>query len=280
MTDEQIEEEVQEEVAEEQPQDEVEAQETEETQEEEVQETEDDSQELWRQAIPELANGFAELQPGTRERILLTKLAEARTAAAQAGSPNQETESADQEVSSPQFEKIPDFDTDAATQALAVHLDEDGAKALVGVLGSRDNVGKEHLSRQAYAVSELLDAVLKQGEQINRGLVVPNVLRKLVPSGDRPGSGQVPGATESDILEAQRLLASGEVSSPKMALQVAVFTRTPQSKPANPKRKAGAIRAGKQSGSPGSAPAQSTKIPQTQEDIADTLRAMFPAKKE
>ena len=185
----------------------VETEETEEVQEEITEENVVDEELLarWKQVAPELVDGLDELAPETQVKFLLNRLAASQQEKSATGDTSKDTPTNTQAPGQPSTAGN-NFDRDENLQKMGTAFAEGDGTEFVRLLDEHD----KQLART------MMDALNAQDVNIT-ALRLPSQLRQAM--------ADVPGAQESDIGHAARLIDNGDVANHKMALMLAVADR-------------------------------------------------------
>jgi len=228
----------------------------------------DENQEMWSKAVPDLADEYESLDPDTRQRILLKRLAAQSAGEATGVDTSKDTSTDDdtQKPSRPPVPKIPQVDLTKLHDAFAKSFDEgDPAPAVAEIAKAMEYVnGVAQLAFQAQ--QEVGESLAAMGGRLDE-FSLPTQFQMAMP--------QVPGAKDGDMASAKELLRSGEAKNPVTALKLAVFNRqmelgSAKGKPSPSdaaKRKARSIRASRESGGGVSDGVPVKRIPETDAEM-------------
>ena len=169
---------------------------------------------LWNDALPELAGSRDSLTPEARDKLLLKRLAalsQSRpTTGDQAEGPSP---TAGTEAEAPLVAELPTIDAQAQQAAIESAMENGDGVALAKVF-TEQRAYVEGLGRLVHgSLKDQDEAIGALGTEVR----MPGQMREALPN--------VRGASEADMLAAMKLLASGEVKSPEVALKVATFNR-------------------------------------------------------
>ena len=226
---------------------------------------------LWNETLPELAGSRGELTPETREQLLITRLAaqpqSTPTTGDQAEGPSP---TAGTDAGAPPVPELPTIDAQAQQAAIESAMENGDGVALAKVFADQ-RAYVEELGRLVHgSLRDQDQAIGALGQEVR----MPTEMREALPN--------VRGANEADLKAAMKLLTSGEVKSPEVALKVATFNRQSELAAAEEprvsaseaaRRKAQGLAASRLAGGSvrGSQPARQ-RIPVTQQQHAEDMR--------
>ena len=183
---------------------------------EETQDESAEADEAWDKLFPELAGRRGEMSPEAREDYLRGQVAVARQRESQPGDGQSAVEAPDKTDGPPPLEAPPGQDLEALTEGIRKAMEDGDAAGLAQIVsGSAQWSGKvgglvvKSLNESSKRIEEL--------EKALRGVTVPGKLKGEIPN--------VPDADDNDIAAAEQILDSGEATTPRAALALAVSNR-------------------------------------------------------
>jgi len=217
-----------------------------------------EAQSLWRQVAPDLAEHIQDLTPEAREEILLKRLA-AKDEGKPAKGDEAKGDVADGRVQSrrPSAVEVPQFNVDELVDSAKNAIDTGDSEAW----GRNVRKTFDSLTKLAILVHEANSELQAKMNEMYDEAIRPSRIRKVLPD--------VKGATDGDIASAERIYDSGEATTPKAALSLAVFRRQQDisaSRKAGAERRSAGIAAGKTSAGPRVAGQPMGRIPRTPEE--------------
>ncbi len=239
--------------------------------EEEIDEMAEAQREQWRLQVPELADAFDDLTPEARETVRKWRLAAQQGVEAQGGGGDRgPAAQSGAETPTPPVPGPPRLDVDSLKRRLSAEFGEDGASAVMEAITPTIEYANNVVGLMGPVLVELEERL----KGLERGLSetkLPLELRQLV--------AQTPGAQESDVAEAGRLLRDGKITDPRLALQFVVSVRQARAKgsskpsPAEAaRRRKRAMQLSAEAGSTRKAGSAPVRIPATDQELADLMR--------
>lgn len=226
---------------------------------------------LWNDALPELAGSRGQLTPDTQVRLLIKRLpAQPQSTPTTGDQAEGPSPTAEADAGAPSVAELPTVDAQAQQAAIESAFENQDHAALAKVFAEQ-RAYVDGLGRLVHGSLKDQDAAIGAlGTEVR----MPGQMREALPN--------VRGANEVDMLAAMKLLESGEVKSPEVALKVATFNRQSELAAATEptasaseaaRLKAKGLAAAQLAGGSvrGSQPARQ-RIPVTQQQHADDMR--------